>query len=149
MLPSRHIIVSLPLGAGLTLFTGSAVSGLLCLFGGVLIDIDHIIEYSIHYGFKNINFQQIYQACRNLITSVENGELEKIYLFFHAAELSILLWVSFALSKNIYLLAIALGYTGHLTLDVLANEIKPWAYFISLRAKKGFRGIEFIKLRQN
>jgi len=71
-----------------------------------------------------------------------------MYLLFHAIEISILLWVVFVLSKNIYFLSMALGYTGHLALDVAANEIKPWAYFISARMKNGFKTLKIVKSRQ-
>ena len=149
MLPSRHIIVSLPLGAIVWLFTRSAPAALLCfLTGTLLVDLDHLIEYAIHHGFKNLNFKGFYRACRRMAKPQEEGGVKKIYLFFHAIEIGILLWAAFAVSKNIYLFSIALGYTGHLTLDVAGNEIKPWAYFISARMKNGFRTIKIIKFRR-
>ena len=148
MLPSRHIIVSLPLGASVWFFTRSVPAALLCFLTGTIVDADHLIEYAIHHGFKRFNFKEIYQACRRMTKPQEKGGVKKIYLFFHAIEISILLWVVFVLSKNIYILSMALGYTGHLALDVAANEIKPWAYFISARMKNGFRTIKIIKFRQ-
>lgn len=149
MLPSRHIIVSLPLGASVWFFTQSVPAALLCfLTGTLLIDLDHLIEYAIHHGFKNPNFKEFYQTCRRMPKPQEEGGVKKIYLFFHAIEISILLWVAFAVSKNIYLLSIALGYTGHLALDITGNEIKPWAYFISARMKNGFKTLKIVKPQQ-
>lgn len=145
MLPSRHIIVSLPLGVTVGFFTQSILAGILCFLTGVLIDVDHFIEYAIHYGLKNFNFKEFYQTCRKMARRIEEGGVEKLYLVFHAIEIAILLWLSFIFTKNIYLLAIALGYTGHIILDVAANEAKPHAYLISWRMKNGFRTAGFIK----
>ena len=148
MLPSRHIIVSLSLGASVWFFTRSVPAALLCLLAGTLIDLDHLIEHAIHHGFKNLNFKEIYQACKRMTKPQEEGGVKKIYLFFHAIEISILLWVIFVLSKNIYFLSMALGYTAHLALDVAGNEIKPWAYFITARMKNGFETLKIVKPRQ-
>ncbi len=148
MLPSGHIIVSLPLGVSVWFFTQSAPAALLCFLTGTLIDFDHLIEHAIHHGFKSINFKEIYRACKKFAKPEEEGGAKRLYLVFHAIEIGILLWAAFAVSKNIYLLSIALGYTGHLILDAAANEVKPWAYFISARIKNGFRTIKIVKFRQ-
>ena len=147
MLPSRHIIISLPLGATVGLFTQSAPAGLLCFFSGILIDLDHIIDYVIHYGLKKVELKEIYQACRKLANRKEEGGVKKLYLFLHAGEIAILLWVGFVFFRNIYVLSIALGYTGHLILDAANNALKPWAYFLTLRIKNGFNTTKLARLR--
>ncbi len=147
MLPSRHIIASLPLGAAVGFFTESLFAGLLCFLTGIFVDIDHIIDYIIHYGLKAFNFKEAYRCCRNMANPEEEGGIRKLYLFFHAAEFAILLWVGFTFFRNIYLLSIALGYTGHIILDVAANRIKPSAYFITLRIKNKFSTIKFMRLQ--
>jgi len=140
MLPSRHIIISLPLGIAVGSFTQSALAGLLCLFSGVLVDADHLIEYIIHYGLRRLNFKKIYRACIEMAKPEEEGGVKKLHLFFHSLEICILLWIGYALSKNFYLLSIALGYTGHLITDIIGNSktMKPLSYFITLRAINGF-----------
>ncbi len=140
MSPSRHIIVSLPLAIAVGSFTQSALAGLLCLFSGVLVDADHLIEYIIHYGLRRLNFKAVYQTCEGMIKPEEEGGVKKLYLFFHTLEICILLWIGYALSKNLYLLSIALGYTGHLIMDIIGNSkiMKPLSYFITLRAINGF-----------
>lgn len=140
MLPSRHIMVSLPLGVTVGFFTQSAYAGLLCFLCGVLIDVDHFIEYAIHYGLRSFTFKEIYQACDRMANNEEEGGVKKLYLFLHAGEIAILLWMSYAFSRNFYLLSIAIGYTGHLIMDAINNtkKIKAVAYFIILRAINGF-----------
>lgn len=148
MLPSRHIIVSLPLGAAVGFFTQFALAGILCFFSGVLIDADHIIEYVIHYGLRNFNFKEMYQSCAKMANREEEGGVKKLFLVFHWGEIAILLWMGFIFTKNIYILSIAIGYTGHIILDVAANNaLKPSTYFISTRIKNGFRTADLIKNR--
>lgn len=137
MLPSRHIILSLPLGATVVVFTQSWFAGLLCVLSGILTDVDHFIEYIIHRGLKNFRPKQIYQVCRKLAYPEENT-IDRLYLFFHAIEFAILLLGAYLFSQNIYLLAITLGYTGHLLLDITGNPLAPRAYFIGLRIKNSF-----------
>ena len=147
MLPSRHIMLSLPLGVVVGFFAQSVLAGLLCFFSGVLIDVDHLIEHVIHFGLKNLKLKEFYQTCAKLTKREEEGGVKKLYLFLHAGEIAILLWVGFVLFRNIYLLSLALGYTGHLILDAANNALKPWAYFLTLRIKNGFDTTKFIKLR--
>lgn len=140
MLPSRHIIISLPIGIAVGSVTQSVLAGLLCFFSGVLVDVDHIIEYIIHYGLRSFNFKEIYWACAEMANPEEEGGVKELHFFFHSLEICILLWIGYALSKNVYLLSIALGYTGHLITDIIGNSkvMKPLSYFITLRAMNGF-----------
>ena len=150
MLPSRHIIISLPLGATVGLLTQSIPAGLLCFFSGILIYVDHLIEYAIHFGvknLKNLKLKEIYQTCAKMAKREEEGGVKKLYLFLHTGEIAILLWVGFVLFRNIYLLSIALGCTGHLILDAANNELKPWSYFLTLRIKNGFDTTKLTRLR--
>lgn len=147
MLPSRHIIISLPLGATVGLFTQSVPAGLLCFFSGILIDVDHAIDYVIHYGLKNFDYKEIYRACKNMAKSEEEGGVKKLYFLLHAIEFAILLWIGYLFSRNLYLLSIAIGYTGHLIIDVAGNGkiTKPIAYSIAFRIANGFDRIKLIR----
>lgn len=145
MLPSRHIIVSVSLGAIVWLFSKSLFAGLLCLFAGTLIDIDHLVEYIVHYGLHGFNFKECYWTCVKFIEPEGKVSIKKIYLLFHVGELAILLWVVFMLTKSIYLFSIALGYTVHLIMDASFNLITPSAYFMTCRIKNGFNIIRFIR----
>jgi len=145
MLPSRHIIASFPLGIATGYFTNSQLAGLVCFLSGVLVDIDHIIEYIIHFGFRNFKPKEVYRTCGKMTNPRQEGGVERVYLIFHAGEIAVLLWAGFAFTKNIFLLAIALGYTVHLILDGTTNVMKPSGYFISLRIKNRFKKEKFIK----
>lgn len=146
MLPSRHIIASLPLGIAVGYFTQSLFAGILCFLSGTLIDIDHLIEYMIHFGSKNLRPKAVYWTCIKM-ASLEEGRVERIYLFLHAGEIAIFLWIGFAFTRNILLLSIALGYTMHLILDSTANIVKPSGYFMISRIMNNFRKTKFIRHR--
>ncbi|MBN3037984.1 MAG: hypothetical protein JW869_01045 [Candidatus Omnitrophica bacterium] len=147
MSPIKHIAVSAPLGIAVAVVTQSTLAGMLCFFSGFLIDIDHLVEYTMYYGFGDFRFKSIYAACAKMANREEEGGVKRIFFFLHTAEIAILLWVGYFFSKNIYFLAIALGYSGHLIMDGTANAISPWAYFITSRIKNGFRTASFVRTK--
>lgn len=145
MLPSRHIIVSATLGAILFYFTRDIITGLVCFIFGVLIDVDHIIEYIIHKGFspKAFSLPELYYACERFIKPQEQGGVKKLYLMFHLFEAAVLLWVLYMVTQNLYVFSAAIGYSGHLLLDASYNKLKPQTYFLTQRILKGFRTDKF------
>ena len=138
MRPPKHIIASLTIGAALSLFTKSIYAGLLCFICGIFVDFDHVIEYIVHYGWENITFKKIYHVCEGVMFS-------KVYLVFHIGEIAILLWAATIYTKNVYLLAVALGYSSHLILDCIGNQAYPSFYFMSWRAINKFDKDKFFK----
>ncbi|UCB56511.1 MAG: hypothetical protein JSV30_04700 [Candidatus Omnitrophota bacterium] len=140
-------MISVPLGIAAGFTTHSALAGMLCLLSGTMIDVDHAIEYIIHYGWHIFNPREVYRACSRLAKRKEEGGVKTLHLFFHAVELALLLWVSYILSKNIYFFSIALGYTGHLIADMIGNNraMKTSSYFITIRVLKGFNTGKLIK----
>ncbi len=138
MKPSRHVIASAFAGGLLAFFTKSVYAGILCLASGVLVDFDHVIEYIIHHRWKNLSLGNIYHVSEqtNYRNSAEG--FKKLYLLFHSAEIAILLLIAAVYTKNIYILAIATGYSLHIILDCIGNPMQNIAYFILWRATKGF-----------
>ena len=146
MQPSRHIIVSIPLSIAVGYFTKSIIASGLCFFSGVLIDIDHLIEYVIHFGLRTFNLREIYQACEKMADSEEEGGVKRLYLIFHAVEIAALLWGASAVFKNVFVFAAALGYSVHLFMDLKFNhQVKPMAYFLLWRMKHGFSTASLLK----
>ena len=138
MKPSRHIAVSFSLGVILLFFTKSIPSGIICFLSGILVDIDHIIEYIIHYGLKSISVDRVYHVC-------ESCAFSKFYLVFHSIEIAIVAWLLTFFTFNIYVLAFALGYSSHILLDVIGNEFYPQGYFILWRVNKKFEAQKLFK----
>ncbi|MFH1245460.1 MAG: hypothetical protein V1662_03160 [Candidatus Omnitrophota bacterium] len=147
MLPSRHIIVSVPLGALLIYFTQDIITGMVCFIFGVLIDVDHIIEYIIHRGFskKVFSLPELYRSCERFIKPEEQGGVKRLYLIFHMMEAAVLLWALYIITRNLYIFSAALGYSGHLLLDALYNKLNPRIYFLTQRIRKGFLTVHFRK----
>ena len=137
MSPGAHIIVSLSAGAALWFITQSLFAGLLCFVTGVFVDIDHALEYAIHFGWKDISIAKIYQACEE--TTLQQGEhqFKKFYVILHAVEIAFALWAVALLTKNVYLLAVAVGYSTHLVMDSIRKR-RLYPYFIVWRMVKRF-----------
>ena len=83
MKASIHAAASVSTGTLLWLYTKSPYAGILLFMAGFLIDVDHIIDYVIHHGWKGFTLQRLFLACEQ--TEKQQGELmfEKIHLFFH------------------------------------------------------------------
>ena len=100
--PVGHCAISAGIGAGVWGITGSSAAGGAALAVGVLIDVDHLVDF----------YQWYVRRKRN-----------KIYQFFHAWEYSIigllLLGVFFYHSVP---LATALAHLGHVATDHFRNR---------------------------
>lgn len=135
---AKHIILSLIISIVLFIFTKSVYAGILCFVFGVFMDVDHIIEYILHYGWKDFTLKNVFRACEQ--TEKREGKLrfKKLYLIFHIGEIAILLLVAAIFLNNIYLWAIAIGYSSHLFFDLIGNNIKPINYLLSWRIMNNF-----------
>src|SRR4030042_1339995 len=114
MKPSRHIIVSFVIGTGFWLFTRSVYASILCFISGIIADIDHALEYIIHFGWKDFNFKNVYIVSEQTGRTGKGRTFKRLFLILHTGELSILLLAATIYTKNIYLLAITLGHISHL-----------------------------------
>lgn len=133
MNPLPHMVVSTFI-SGIYFFITKDFSAALCSFGaGILIDLDHLIDYVRHRGFSlKGTLREFYQ------TFTEN-QLPTYILLFHSLELVILLWIGVAVSENKrWLLSIAIGMTQHIIFDQIFNTRFIFAYFIIYRWRKGF-----------
>lgn len=138
MLISRHITASVIAGAGIWFFSKSFFAALVCFASGVLADSDHVIEYIIHHGWREFSIKKLYQACEETASREGEYRFKRLYLIFHMVEGAFFLWAVSLYTKNIFLLATALGYSIHLLMDCMGNPIYPYAYFILWRALNRF-----------
>jgi hypothetical protein len=104
------------------------------LIGGVLIDLDHLIDYYIAFG---LNFR-----LDHIISGFEFLKNEKIYLFFHAWEyVAIFMILAFFLKnksiKSIFL-GLAMGILLHLVVDIYLNGMTYNSYLLTKRIKNNF-----------
>jgi hypothetical protein len=101
-------------------FTGRWTWVILAVFGGILIDLDHFIDYFRYYGLKF-----------NLKDFLESRQLAsgKVFIFFHSWELVLLVWglsIVFA-----WMIPLAAGMTLHLLVDCLYSHRRD-ILFLSL-----------------
>jgi len=138
MKPSRHIIASVCVGGAITFFTKSIYAGIICFASGVLVDFDHIIEYVIHHRWKNLSLKNVYHMSERTCAGDNNRGFKKLYLLFHSGEIAILLWILTVCTRNIYVLAVAAGYSLHILLDCMGNPMQNIGYFMFWRAMNKF-----------
>jgi len=138
MNPSRHVITSFALGAIFWFFTKSISASLLCFLTGVLVDLDHIIEYPLHFDWRSFSAKNVYHASIHTRDGKGDYRYKKLYIVFHSWEMVILFWALYAYTKNIYFLAFSLGYTSHMFLDTVGNKGYPALYFLLGRIMNNF-----------
>jgi hypothetical protein len=112
--PVGHTVVSTAIGAAIWGATGSPAAGGVALAVGVLVDIDHSVDY----------YQEWVKRRPYLLLKL-----------FHGWEYSVLgLLVLGFIYYHPLLLAAAVAHLGHVALDHFHHRPNPWAYFISYRA---------------
>jgi len=127
-----HAAASFSLGLAVWFFTKSFMGGMLCLAAGIIPDIDHIIEFLMHYSRKEFNFQRFFAECRDTGRGKTSG-FRKLRLFFHSMELCIILIIASFITKNVYVISVTLGYALHMVLDAIANPLRASSYFFIKR----------------
>ena len=127
----QHITISLFFSASLYTISNSWIVFSTSLISGVLIDIDHILDYFMAYGI-NIRIKQFFEVCHNL-------KIPRMRLIFHSWELLILLSICvFLVGWNPWIVGTIVGFTQHIVLDQVFNKPNKWTYFFFWRLKKGF-----------
>ena len=122
MRPKVHIPVSLSLGVLFYTYTGSSLGGMVCVASGILVDIDHIIEYAINFGWNGFaTIEEAYRFYGGLETYKRGERPKKLYLFFHSIELAVIFWILYTHTGNVIVLGFFVGYSTHLILDFVGN----------------------------
>lgn len=128
-----HLVIALIISFFLYRKTRNTWLVFLCIFVSFTIDVDHLFDYWMAYGF-NLNWKQVLK----LDFFKKN---QKVFVPFHSWELVGLI---FSLSKFVkrykwILLTIALAMFGHILWDAISYKIIPVDYFLIWRALHGFR----------
>lgn len=128
-----HTAISVIIG-GISYNHTRSLSGFLwVLTAGILIDMDHYIDYIRNRGFS-FNIKKVHNTCRYGYLN-----FKKITLILHSYELLILLWVSiFIFGLNSIWKYAAIGFTAHLFLDQIFNPVRPFGYFLAFRIANNF-----------
>lgn len=127
-----HIIASAGISLGFQAAQHSWPATIGCFLSGILIDVDHCLDYCIFKKEFPFHYKDLVKFC------VDHKE-KKIYLLFHAYEYIFVLWYAiFLFSLGKVWIGIAVGLTTHMIFDQFTNPIKPLFYFLTFRIKNQF-----------
>jgi len=129
----KHIAVSVPPSVFI-FYKFGIIEGVLFFLSSFLIDIDHVFDYVL-LNKRKFKIKEFFEAC-------ENGELDKVLLFFHSIEILILGIVIFWNSIYVFLF---LGALYHVIFDSFTNLLNPFGYFLIYRVYVGLKRERFIR----
>jgi dolichol kinase len=136
--PSAHAAVSGIISIYLWIHFRSFTCAVVSFLAGVLIDLDHLIDFYTNHRFT-LSIKRIYCACLRL-------RCKRLYIVLHSYELIALLWVAiYAFSLSDIWKAAAIGFTQHIIFDQITNPMTPYGYFITYRILNRFNRDIIIK----
>jgi hypothetical protein len=134
----HHAAASTAIGGALYAATASPWAAVACILGGVLIDVDHLLDFFIQARQRftpAVFFRWSYSSC-----------CEKYFLPFHSYELLALVAVLAVLYPHPAVVGLAAGIGAHMAMDQYGNRMvgpslrmRQGFYFLSWRALLGFR----------
>jgi len=132
----HHIAISIGVSALVWAIFRSSTAALACFLTGVFLDIDHLVDYVINYGWrirvKHVFHAFEYEAFENIIIFLHSWE----FIFIYLALLWLVDWKPVAIGAVI-------GIIVHLLLDHFFNNHSKLAYFLSYRLFHRFSGKHF------
>ena len=132
MMPGQHVIASGITSAFFMFLTRSLPGTIVCFFSGILIDLDHILDY---YLIK----KKMCWSLKELVDFCLDQKVEKAYLVLHAHELMAVLWIVASYRRlNALWIGGLFGMSVHLLLDQIANPVDGLTYFWFYRSRIGF-----------
>jgi hypothetical protein len=137
---SLHFVFTFLLAWYFRVSTGGWAWPVLCVVGGILIDVDHFIDYFLHYRFRfDLGDFFSHRYCE------ESG---KYYMFFHSFELLILMWV-IALFVA-WIIPVVTGMSLHLAIDLaITRRRNPISLSLLYRWKNGFDAKKILPRNRN
>lgn len=129
-----HIVATITISSIVYFIFNSFSAFISSLIGGILIDLDHLLDYCIHRGI-NFNVKNFFIWCYN-------NQWNTLIVFFHSFELILIFWLAiFIFNLGIFWIGLAIGISQHIILDVLGNRdmINLHSYFFIFRLTKGFK----------
>ncbi|RKX31166.1 MAG: hypothetical protein DRP22_04150 [Verrucomicrobia bacterium] len=120
-------------GSGLAAWMLSRSCGLTLgiVIGGIVIDLDHLVDYVAHYGWR-LDVRRFFRASYF-------GEYKRAFLPLHAWELWLLAACAALILPQEWLTGFTLGWGLHLLLDQVVNCPHPGAYSLLYRWRCNFR----------
>ena len=127
-----HAIASLGCSVIFYLIFKSFLYSVVCFLAGILVDLDHVIDYVRCTGW-NLDIKHFFQFMYEI-------RYKRLTILFHAWEFSVLFVIMIIVTGgNLFVLAVGIGFVQHLIFDQCTNPVKPLAYFITYRLRHKFR----------
>jgi len=132
----HHVAISIVVSALVWAIFRSFTAALACFLTGVFLDIDHLIDYVVNYGW-HFRFKRFFRA-------FEYEVFENIFIFLHSWEFVViylaLLWL---IDWKPVAIGAVIGILVHLLLDHFFNDHSRFAYFLSYRLFHRFSARHF------
>jgi len=131
--------MSTVISAGVYCLSGSLGLATISLLSGILMDLDHVIDYVLHHGGRF--------DIRDFFSFFYEERYNRLTLVFHGWEWLITLFIlSWATRWDVVITGIFIGFSQHLVLDKLYNISRFSSYSFFYRLSVGFNP-EFIYLK--
>ncbi|MBN2384577.1 hypothetical protein JXQ70_17015 [bacterium] len=135
-----HLLGSTVAAVALGSALDSVEAGVTCFLTGVLIDLDHVLDYVQRRRKRKLGF-------RDFFRTDEWAPQGRLFLIFHAWEyLPLLLVLTFVPGLSEIGLGALCGIGLHLIMDHLNNRGFPYTYFILFRWFHGFKSNCFFRM---
>jgi hypothetical protein len=132
MKPGYHVTFSTILSGILFMMTKSWSITAACFISGILIDLDHVLDFFILYGWRSFTIKRFFHVFYHV-------QFKQIYLFFHAWEWLLLLYLAAWITGwNPWFIGMFVGAGHHIILDYISNGGYLWSYSILLRWRNNF-----------
>ncbi|MDP3980579.1 MAG: hypothetical protein Q8Q33_04095 [Chlamydiota bacterium] len=140
MRPTLHALSSIGLGVWMGYQLQSLHAFYITALTGTLVDIDHLFDY-LYYWYRKNRLKKAGSPRRRLISyknfmrTFYDGRNEKIFVFFHAFEWSLLLYMLFIFygAYPYLILSLFAGHALHMVSDALYNKLRVKGYFLLYR----------------
>lgn len=126
----QHVIVSAGFSAAVYGLTGSGAMAVASAASGVLIDVDHVLDYWRDRPFS-LDVREFFRVC-------EGYRLTRTFLWMHSLELALPIALAVWVTRSPVITGLALGWAQHLLMDHLTNHIRPGTYSFFWRMKRAF-----------
>jgi hypothetical protein len=127
MKPDQHVTISVGSGVILGILLKSWIGGIACCLIGILIDLDHFLDYWMNRGF-NLSLSGFLDFCYH-------GTSRRFLALLHGYEyIPLYIWISFLPGTGRLGIGLTAGYVLHLLGDQFYNtHLNRWTYFLSYR----------------
>ena len=127
MKPQHHLLLSAGSGTMLGVLLSSWKTGVSCGLIGILIDLDHWVDFWIDRGFS-LDTKAFFDFCYR-------GTSRKFYDILHGYEYHLpLLWLASRPGWSDVGIGLCVGYALHLLADQFSNtHLNRWTYFLTFR----------------